>query len=176
LAPRPRSLVLLKALAFKNAIQASKNVAAVLYGIRVTRSRLIGSVIARDAKATAFQTAMLAALDGELAGWLSERNAWFRALAAVVRAQHGAKRTAAFTKVLDTQLPNALFVKAVHHLTRSGVLAIVAALRAQGKVSHATASALRKAAKLSSRAAFVQAARSTPFSTRLLLDVISTAV
>ncbi|MGH2871197.1 MAG: Ig domain-containing protein, partial [Solirubrobacteraceae bacterium] len=173
---KPADLGRLKAQAVENVIRASKNVASVLYAIRVTRTRLIASTIARKAKPAEFQTAVLAALDGELAGWLQERNGWCRVLAAVVRVQHGAKRTAAFTRVLDTRLPDALFAKAVHNLTRKGASAIVAALAAQGKIQHANAIALRKAAERGSRAAFVAAARSVPFSTRLLLDVISTAV
>ncbi|MGH3264797.1 MAG: hypothetical protein ACRDNS_22725, partial [Trebonia sp.] len=83
-----------KSAALKNAIAASENAESVLRGIRVTRSELIGASIAHNARGVGLQTAMLAALDGELAGWLQERNGWCRVLAAVVRVQHGAKRTA----------------------------------------------------------------------------------
>ena len=166
----------LKALAFENGIRASKNVASLLYGIRVTRTRLLASVTERNGKGAKLQAAMLAALDGELAGWLEDRSVRFRVLASVLRAQHGAKRTAALTKVLDLQLPDALFVKAVHSLTRAEVLSIVDALRAQHKISQASATALSKAADRRAQAAFVRAARATPFSVRLLLDMMSTAI
>ena len=171
-----KNLTALRAVALKNGIDATKNVASVLSQMRLARTRLIASLIGRNAKDAEFQTAMLAALDGELSGWLYQRNGWFATLGVVVRQQRGAKRTAAFRKVLDTALPNGLFNKALRTLTRSEVLSIVASLRAQGKISHATAAALRKAAEHGKRRAYVQAAGSTPSSTRLLLDVMSIAI
>ncbi|MGH2873769.1 MAG: hypothetical protein ACRDL5_15065, partial [Solirubrobacteraceae bacterium] len=80
------------------------------------------------------------------------------------------------TQALGAQVKTAMFTRAQHQLKRSGVIMIIAALRAQHLLSRATAAALTKATKDGSRAAFRRGSRRASGSLQALLTALSVAV
>lgn len=151
---------------------ASKNTIAILNAMHVTEARLLAAAKLHKKAPEQLEASMVAALDGELALELTTRNDSFRGLATALRSLEGSK-LAKIEEALDTTIPTKGFTTALHKLTRSGAIALIRALRFHDQLAAATATALIDAINHRSVAAYLRAARSTPYSIHLLLAVIS---
>ena len=150
---------------------ASKNTIAILNAMHVTSEATGRGEAAQEGPRT------VRGLNGGRTRWRAcpeahHRNDSFRGLATALRSLEGSK-LAKIEEALDTTIPTKGFTTALHKLTRSGAIALIRALRFHDQLAAATATALIDAINHRSVAAYLRAARSTPYSIHLLLAVIS---